>query len=106
AVLVGQPAARGAVDFNGADLGRGKAAFEQAADQCVGHVAAADEHHVHRDVHAADLILFLAPKIAVPTRTIVEPSAIAASMSSDMPTESVSKPNSPFSFSYRAFNSR
>lgn len=37
--------------------------------------------------------LFLAPKIAVPIRTIVAPSAIAASMSSLIPIESVSMVN-------------
>ena len=34
---------------------------------------------------------------AVPMRTMVEPSASATSRSSDMPIDSVSKPNSPFS---------
>src|SRR5207237_1288170 len=34
--------------------------------------------------------LFLAPKMAVPMRTRVEPSAIASSRSSDMPAEIVS----------------
>ncbi len=54
-----------------------------------GHVAAADECDLHRRGARA-------PKIAVPTRTMVEPSAIAASRSSDIPIDSTStfKPSS------------
>ena len=62
---------------------------EQAADERARHVAAAEEG----DLHAALLSGRRSPKMAVPMRTIVAPAAMAASMSSDMPIESVSKPN-------------
>ena len=49
------------------------------------HVAAADEGQFHA------ALLSRTPKIAVPTRTIVDPAATAASRSADIPSDSVSQ---------------
>src|SRR3990172_10992941 len=75
--------------------------FEQAADNGARHIAAADERNVHAFSRS--------PKIAVPTRTMVAPSAIAASRSADMPIESVSSARPPCtssSFSSRSVRKR
>src|SRR5262249_27789464 len=85
AVLVDHLAAGIGADLAEAYALQGKILAQHPADERVGHVAAANE----RDPHD---FLSLSPKIAVPTRTIVAPSAIAASMSADMPIESVSSP--------------
>ena len=76
AMLVGEPPARVAVDLDRAQLAGGKAVLRAGRRSARRHVAAADEHHVHGDVHAAVLMFLRAPKIAVPMRTRVEPSAI------------------------------
>ena len=77
------------------DRPRLEALRDEAADQGIGHVAAAEEG----EVQAALRSLRRSPKIAVPTRTIVAPSAIASSRSSDMPMDKVSTSNAAFSFS-------
>src|SRR5215213_9792622 len=87
--------ARRGTHFHHGDGARVGALGDQPADQRRGHVAAAEE----RDPHAASFCGERAPKIAVPMRTMVAPSVIARSRSSDMPIDSVSKPNSPFSSS-------
>src|SRR5690606_16674075 len=78
---------------------RGAEAFlQQPADDGLRHVAAPDEGDEAHVVHILVLRSWRAPKIAVPTRTIVAPSAMAASRSADMPIESVSS-GSPASVS-------
>ena len=77
-------------DFDHRDRACVVAAADQPADQRIRHVAAAEEGNGH----AACLSVWRAPKIAVPTRTRVAPSAMASSRSSDMPMESVSTSNS------------
>src|SRR4051794_34365102 len=79
---------------------------DQPADQRARHVAAAEE----RDFQAALLCMsreptLLMPNIAVPMRTMVEPSAIARSMSSLIPIDRVSSANRAFRSSNRTFTS-
>ena len=97
------------------EVGRGVAVRDQSADERGRHVAAADERDAHctpsalradwttlragalrgrfalgAALRAHAVAAARAPKIAVPMRTSVAPSAIAASMSSVMPIDSVS----------------
>ncbi len=61
------------------------AALPHTAQHGVRHIAAADKCHDHA------VVLSRSPKIAVPMRTIVEPAAMAASRSADIPIDSVSQ---------------
>src|SRR5262245_43717141 len=89
-VLGGESLACRRQNLDDAD-GSGVAALaDQAANERARHVAAAEEG----DLHAGFSAILRAPKIAVPMRTMVAPAAMAWSMSSDMPIERVSKPNS------------
>src|SRR2546426_4091984 len=99
AVPRGEPLACRGAHLDHRDPARVDAFLEQPADQRARHVAAAEEG----DPHAALLSFLRAPKIALPMRTSVAPSAMADSMSSDMPIDRVSKPNSPLRFSKAAF---
>ena len=72
-------------DFNDGDFARRETMVQQTADERRGHIAATQKCNLH--------IVFLSPKIAVPTRTSVDPSAIAASRSCVMPIDSVSSEN-------------
>src|SRR4051812_36208240 len=98
----GDALARRRADLDDKDRARVVAAAHQPADQCVGHVAAAEKSNAH----AACFSLRRSPKIAVPTRTSVAPSAIASSRSSDMPIDNVSTSNSWLSLSYVSRTSR
>ena len=77
-----QLVARFATRIDHGDVSGGEALFQHAADQRIGHVAAAEEGNFHA--------WFLSPKMAVPMRTMVAPSATAASRSWDMPMDRVS----------------
>src|SRR5687768_16595923 len=94
-VARGEALARRGAHLDHRDRARVGTPGNQAADQRARHVAPAEEGNSH----AALFSFFLCPKMAVPTRTMVAPSAMARSMSSDMPMERVSKPNSPFNSS-------
>ena len=107
----GEPCALRVERLDDDEVGAGRAVGDQAADQRGRHVAAADEGDAHgsgrsgaekrADVESRIASICAAaprplphrvraPKIAVPTRTSVEPSAIAASRSAVMPIDSVS----------------
>ena len=82
-----QAARAGPVPGPRSQLSSRRAAPHQASHQARGHVAAANEGNAHR----CDLLIqSRGPKMAVPTRTMVAPSATAASRSALMPIDSVS----------------
>src|SRR5208282_994450 len=76
------------IDFYHSNFFLGLTIGKQSPDDRLRHVAAADES----DVHASSFIFesVRVPKITVPTRTSVAPSAIATSKSPDMPIDKVS----------------
>src|SRR5690606_29359421 len=90
AELSDQPFATFRREFHDTQLVRVEAALEHAADERGGHVAAAEKDDLHAGVLSIPVLRARAPKIALPTRTSVLPSAIAASRSSDMPIDKVS----------------
>jgi len=79
----GEPRGLSACRSTTLDVRGGEAALGESADQRGRHVAAAEEADFHRSNHVHPSRAVRAPKIAVPTRTIVAPSAIASSRSSD-----------------------
>jgi hypothetical protein len=71
--------------------GPAQPALDQAADQRGGHVATADEGQLANIVHPSlPVSVYRAPNKAVPMRTCVAPSAMAASKSALIPIDSVS----------------
>ena len=87
----GERLARALARLDDGDVRGGKAPRDQPADDGRAHVAAAEEGDLHAGFQAR---ASRAPKIAVPMRSIVAPSASAARQSCDMPMERVS-PSSP-----------
>src|SRR5688572_30598913 len=81
-----QPRTRRLIQFDHRQFARIVSLCEEPPDERTAHVAAADEDDLH------GVALVRSPKMALPTRTIVEPSAMASSRSALMPIDRVSMP--------------